>query len=226
MTEWRWIDVFARQLRALRAQPRRAGGGALGVGQPPRARRDRAHRSADAGRARLRRRRAHACEHRARGLALDRRIGRAGRQSGRDRRPRRSGPRARLHRRGSAARARARRDPRRRGARAHDQQRAPRELRALRRRPVARAAGRARRGPARGGRGDARDVGCGHRSHGQARGRLPRRLLGRRRPTRARSRTGRAGCAWRSPPRTASRAPSCSRPETSTSPSRRTSASR
>ena len=82
------------------------------------------------------------------------------------------------------------------------------------------------RRPARGGRRDARDLRRRHRSHRQARRRVPRRVVGRRRPSPARSPTGPAGCASRSPPRTASRASSCSRRATSTSRSRPTCASR
>ena len=140
MTEWRWLDVFAAPAARLRAQPRRGRRGALGVGQPARAGRDEPHRRADAGRSRLRRRRADARRTRARWRCARPapRVALAGNRGAiagaRGRRPR-----DRLHRRGPAARARARRDPARRRARADDQQRAPRELRALRRGPDARA---------------------------------------------------------------------------------------
>ena len=114
----------------------------------------------------------------------------------------------------------------RRRARADDQQRAPRELRALRRRPDARgSASRAASRCSRRPREMRVTSAAGTDLTGAARGRVPRGVIGRRHASPARSRTGRAACAWRSRPRTASRASSCSRPATSTSRSRPTSAS-
>ena len=82
-----------RRLRApaarLRADRRRGRGRALGVGQPRGARLHEPHRRAHAGRARVRHHRPHAAQQRLGAAALDRRLGGAGRQPGRDRRPRR-----------------------------------------------------------------------------------------------------------------------------------------
>ena len=210
-------------------QPRRGRGRALGVGQPPRAGRDGAARRADAGRPGRRRRRAR-------------------RPPTRSPVPIRStGASQALAGNRAAIAALAAADlvidctvegllhaPELGailggGARVlMISQRAPRELRALRRRPDAgraasSAASRCSRRPR-----EMRVTSAAGTDLTVAARRAPFRAgsTGRRDRARARSPTGRAASASRSRPRTASTAPSCSRPATSTSRSSATSASR
>ena len=153
VTEWRWIEVFARQLSACALSARRGRRGAVGVGQPARAGRDQPPRGADARRAGST---TSSCRRRPTAARCP-----SARRAPRSRWPGNRGAIAALAAadlvidctvEGLLHAPELGDDPGRRRARADDQQRAPGELRALRRRPHARRARRARGRAARGAR--------------------------------------------------------------------------
>ena len=226
MAEWRWVRCFADQLRRCGLTD----GEVVAVLSESSSRPElveTARLAAEVlGGSGVRPRRAHAGQRPAGGHPLHGRVAGAAGEPGRPRRAGRGRARRRLHRRGAAPRAGARHHPRRRRTRADDLQRAPGDLRAPAVRPDARGTGRTGARPPRGGGDDAGDVGRRHRPDGAAgrRGdrRIDRRDRGRRlhRPLARRAGVGVPGA------RDGGRAPSCSRPATSTSRSSATSSAR